>query len=475
MDPREPLLIGRTDEVATLTAHLRAAVTGSGRVVVIEGEPGVGKSRLVQVIAELSADNGLSVHIGRAHHQEVERTLGATLDAFGMRLDDLAGKSAATRMVLESDAPAAARFLLVDRLLQVLDERCELTPVLLVIEDLHWADPATLAWVRAAAEHVATLPLLLVLTTRPMRAPTPLRQLLDELPGDRLMLAALSRSDATALARRVYGHEPDGTLQDAVHRASGNPMLVIAASEAAAAGSAPGPRSISARLAELDQRAIAALQTAAVLGESVHPVELAAVIGGRIADLLVDLHHCAGAGFLVQRDDRMVFRHDLHQRAVLESLTPAARQLLHLDAARSLARSGAPAVDVAEHYARGALPGDRQAVAWLQQAASDIVVTAPAGALRLVDIARGLCESSPPVGLLLVQVRALASSGRIADAETLGLSLLRDGLDPSVESGLRRELAFTALMRGDRLQSVSQIERCAALITDPSAATRVHG
>ena len=107
MDPREPLLIGRTDEVATLTAHLRA-VSGSGRVVVMEGEPGVGKSRLVRVIAELSVENGLSVHIGRAHHQEVERTLGATLDAFGMRLDDLAGKAAATRMVLESDAPAAA-------------------------------------------------------------------------------------------------------------------------------------------------------------------------------------------------------------------------------------------------------------------------------------------------------------------------------------------------------------------------------
>jgi DNA-binding NarL/FixJ family response regulator len=464
-------LVGRTREVARVRRLVREAAEGAGGTAVIVGEPGSGKTRLVEVAVRSAAAAGAAVRVGQAVHQEVERTLGAALDAFGLRLDELLGPAAADRVVLEAGATAAAGFLLADRLLEVVEARCARGPLLLAVEDLHWCDTTTLTWLRAVAERAPSLPLAVLLTTRPPAAGSRLRRALDVLGAAEVELGPLAADEVVALARLVRGRPPDAPLVRILDTARGNPLLVLAL---LGDGDDPG-RAPAARLAELDAAQLAAVQTAAVLGTRVVPAELAAVSGARPADVLAHLEAAAAAGVLVPQDDRFAFRHELYRSAALATLSGAARAVLHLEAARSLAAAGAPAVEVAEHVARGARPGDAEAVRWLQAAALDIVGAAPAGALRLVDVALGLARPAPPDSLVLLRVRALAGTGRTGEAELLGRALLHSGPDPATEAVLRRELAFTALVEGRAADCVTEMERCAVLAPTPAARARVHG
>lgn len=416
-----PPLVGRADEIAHLHGLLRSAAAGAGGLAVITGEPGVGKTRLVEAAATAAAAAGMQVRIGRGVDREVERALGVALDALGLRLDQLVGVSAATRFVLEAGTTAASAFLLADRLLEVVEGLCTTGPVLLAVEDLQWSDTATLAWLRAIAERAAALPLAVLVTTRPVADGTEVGRTLDALGAPVVTVAPLADDEVSALVTGVLGHPPDPALRAALDEVRGNPLLVLAVLER---GDGPhggaGTAALTRRLAELDAAALRTLQFAAVLGLRVDPAALATVVGGLPTDLLTHVEAAAASGVLVPDGDHYVFRHNLYRAAVLSTLTRPARSLLHLHAARSLARAGAPVLDVAEHYAQGARPGDREAVRWLRDAALDIVAAAPAGALRLVDVALDLAGPAPPDDLVLVRVRALAGTGRTAEADLLG-------------------------------------------------------
>ncbi len=468
-------LVGRSEETACLWQLIDAASGGVGGGIVIIGEPGAGKTSLVEVASAAAATGGLAVYIGRAEQLEVERTLGAALDAFGLRLDELAGPAAATRTVLEAGANAAAGYRLADRMLEVVEASCARGPLLLAVEDLHWADPATLAWLRAVLERAPTLPLAVLATTRPPSAGSAAYRAVEALAVSRLDLGPLTPEDVRALVVAVLGAEPGPELAGALDAAAGNPLLVLAALDASANGGRPEHGVVAARLRELDTAALRTVRVAAVLGATVDPAMLATVAGARSAHVLADLDDAAAAGLLVVTDEGYAFRHELYRDAVLTGLGEPAAAALHLDAARTLAVMGAPATVVAEHFAQGASPGDREAVSWLERAALDVVAVAPAGALRLVDVALGLCGNRPPVGLLLARVRALAGAGRVSEADALGRSLLRDGLEPATERRLRRELAFTAFLQGRAADSVAEMERCGALTLDPALRARVQG
>ncbi len=467
--------VGRKAECALLDSLIDAAASGAGSAILIVGEPGAGKTTLVQAAAATAARAGLTVRTGRAEQLEVERTLGAALDAFDLRLDRLAGPAVATRTVLEAGASAAAAFLLADRMLEVVEAESARGPLLLAVEDLHWADPATLAWLRAVAERAPALPLAVVATSRLATPGTRAALVLDSLRATSLELGPLSAEEVTALAVAVLGGEPDTELAAVLGRAAGNPLLVQAALDAAPAGGRSGGEVLATRLRELDPDALRALQVAAVLGAAVDPAQVATVAALPASEVITHLDRARAAGFLAEQADTWAFRHELYRSTVLASLTAPARRALHSDAARSLAATGAAAAVVAEQFAQGAVAGDQEAVSWLQQAAVEAVAAAPVAALRLVDVALGLCDEHPPHELLLARVRALAGAGQVTEADSLGTALLRDGLDPTFEAALRRELAFTAFVQGRAADSVAQMERCGELITDPAGRSRVQG
>lgn len=465
-------LVGRGQEMSRIGRLISDAAAGTGGMLILVGEPGAGKTRLVEAATAAAVRTGMAVHAGNAAEHAAERTLGVALDAFDMRLDQLIGPQHATSFVLAARATAAATFLMMDRLLEVLERQCADGPVLLVLEDLHWSDTASLIWLGAVGARVAALPLAVLATTRPLLVGSAAAHRITKLAVPQLLLTPLGAEQVQQLATGVLGHAPDAATIATLEATHGNPLLVLAVLEE---GSPVVGNPLAFRLTELDPATLRTVQSAAVLGNRVSATDLAAMLQVRAGDMLDHLETAVAAGVLAPERNRFAFRHELYRRAVLETLPGAARSLLHLRAARALARTGASAVEVAEHYAQGAGAPNDEATHWLQQAACDLVATAPAAALRLITVAIGLAGSPPPKELLLVQVQALAGTGRTAQARLLAHSLLREGLDTSTEAVLRRELALVAVMQREAPECITQMRRYAELAASPAARARVHG
>lgn len=467
-------LIGRGHEMQRLHQLLDQAAHGHGAAIVVIGGPGMGKSRLAHAAAARASQVGLQVRSARCEQLEVEASFAAPMRAFRRAAGGL-HRASATRTLFEAGARAAAGSFLGDQLLEILEADCARTPVLLVMEDLHWSDTATLSWLSMVLDRVEDLPLLVLLTTRPPTPGTDPHRALAAMPGQRIALSPLSAAQTHALARAITPREPTVGVLSAVDQAGGNPLLVRSIVEAMQAGAASTADGIAAQVRELGRTALRAVQIAAVLGSDIDPVMVAAVAGHATADLLDDFDDAVTCGVLNPAGTGFTFRHELYREAVLVDLTPAGRAALHLACAHTLAAVGAPSLAVAEQYARGAGPGDRDAVTWLHYAADEIVATAPEAALRLCDIAIAVGGPSSPSALMVTKMRALAGAGRAAEARTLGEQLLQDTLPAAVEARLHRELAFAAFMQGRADIAATEMERCAALTDDLALRARVQG
>ena len=451
------------------------AADGAGGALLITGEPGMGKTRLVEAACDLAAASGVSPRIGRCEQLEVERALSGPLRAFDRDVATTSWRSTGSRTLLGASAGAAEASSLADGLLEIAESECARTPLLLAIEDLHWADLTTVFWVRAVAKRAGDLPLALVLTTRPVPMGTDVHRALAGLAVPRLDLAPLGQEDARALARTALEFAPTQQIAEAVESAAGNPLLVLAILDAIKAGASGAADGVVALVRELNQSTLRTLQMAAILGREIDPVLLSAMTGMRTIELLADLEAGTAAGIVLATAQGFTFRHELHRDAVLAAVVPAAQASLHLEAARVLTTAGASPLAVAEHYARGARPGDQKAVIWLHYAAQEIVGTAPEAALRLCDVAIAAGTEQPPPELLLTKVRALAGAGRASEADALGRALLRSPLAPAVQARLHRELAFTAFMQGRADVAAAEMEQCAALTEDTRLRAQVQG
>ena len=466
-------MIGRDHEMQRLALLLDEAADGRGAAVMVVAAPGMGKTRLVQAAVGQAAEVGLQVRSARCEQLEVEAPFAAPMRAFQRAAGGL-HRVPATRTLFEAGARAAAGSFFGDQLMEILEADCARTPILLVIEDLHWSDVATLSWLSTVLDRVEDMPLLLVLTTRPPIPGTDAHRALAAMPVQRIDLSALSGAQTYELARAITACEPTTDVLSAVDQAGGNPLLVHSIVEAIRTGATSPVGALTSQLWELSRTALRTVQIAAVLGFDIDPVLVAAVAGRGTADLLDDLDDAVTSGVVTPAGTGFTFRHELYRDAVLADLSPAGRAALHMVCAHTLASVGAPILDVAEQYARGAGPGDREAVTWLHYAAEEIVATAPEAALRLCDIAISAGGAGSPK-LMVTKMRALAGAGRAVDAQALGDRLLQDPLPPLVEARLHRELAFTAFMQGRADIAVTEMERCAELTDDPALRARVHG
>jgi predicted ATPase len=114
-------LVGRVPEIKRLRRLVQSAADGTGGALLITGEPGIGKTQLVQAAAAIARNAGLAVRIGHCEQLEVEKTLGAPLRAFNRQVNVDPGQATAARTLLEAGASAAAGSALADRLLEVLE------------------------------------------------------------------------------------------------------------------------------------------------------------------------------------------------------------------------------------------------------------------------------------------------------------------------------------------------------------------
>lgn len=312
------MLVEREQSVAALLELADEALARHGQMVFLAGEAGAGKTALVARLSQLVAGR-LLVRRGYADDLTTPSPLGAVIEAMP-ELRAAADVSAAGRGRL----PAAMRALLASE------------PTLLLIEDAHWADEATLDVLRFLGRRLDGLPLLAVVTYRPEDAP-PRRRLsfvLGDLAGrpgvSRLTVERLS---VAAVAQLVA--EAGSTLDPVglYARTSGNPFFV---SEAVAAPSDRLPETVRdavlAQVSRMSEGARRALDAAAVLGARADGQVIARVSGRSAA--AVD--ECVARGMLIPNGLSIAFRHELARLAVLETIPPASRRTLHAAALQEL-------------------------------------------------------------------------------------------------------------------------------------------
>lgn len=465
----------------------------------IEGEPGIGKSAVLDACANSARTAGTLVLTGRCDLLGRMRPLGPLLDALS-RHD--AGLAEQVRSRLEPPGTASGgrsspletgpeiRSLAVNEFDRCMQQLCAQHPVALVLDDLHWADGATLVALAGLLRHSVDLPLLLAVALRPSPRGSELKAFLSQATDSRdfgpsasmVDLAPLARDEVADLAETISGAPPGPNLLCLLDRCGGIPLLVdelvsslaeddqleveggvMEPTRDAAAGSYPESftQTVLDRMAgiEGDRRALAAV--AALLGSRFTIGDISAATGRPAADLLPAIEELIAARLVVDDGTGLAFRHDLVRDAVAGSLPPSLRAELHYEIAEGLRSAGASSARVAEHVALGAPAGSGEAVAVLREAADEIVKQDPSGAVRLLWRALEVCAPNDPQRdqALAQLVDALVWSGLTREAEATATEMLTRPIAAEVEERLRSALARSLLLLGRPADAVPHASR----------------
>ncbi|MEQ7009323.1 AAA family ATPase [Actinopolymorpha sp. B17G11] len=457
-------LRGRDEERVLIREWLLRVADGRGSVLVVEGPAGIGKTRLLAEASQFANESGFTVASGRADQLGGMAPLAVLLDAF---------RGSDPPLVTATDLNALSgladqRFWLLDRLRALLEKRAGQRPLLVTVDDLQWADAATLWAIGSLATQLTAVSVGWALTHRHGTVGPELGTLLAKLDSIKptvLRLRPLPADASVALATDLLGHASDHALLDLVRRAEGNPFFVVEAVRATtecedetAVGTFRPDSCCAARLAGLDTAARRLLQVGAVFGRSFALRDVAALLGQPAAALMVETREVLDAGVVVEEGDRLAFAHDLLWQAVYDDLPIAAREVLHRDAARALLASGAPPLEAAGHLLESARPGDTEAIDMLLRAARDAAARAPATAADLYTHTLALLSQTAPqrTGVIVEAVSTLAQSGRLDQSREIADGALRTGVDPASEGAIRYTLSLGQGLRGQYKAALTQ-------------------
>jgi DNA-binding NarL/FixJ family response regulator/tetratricopeptide (TPR) repeat protein len=354
-DDGPPALLERAGELADLARDLEEVQkTGSGRLVVIGGEAGVGKTSLLRALAAKAG--GVRVLRGACDPLFTPRPLGPLRDV----AEQAAGELQAVVAADEKPYEVAAA------LLRELARR----PSLLVLEDLHWADEASLDVVRILARRVESVPVLVLLTYRDDELPAdhPFRTVLGDIGREQTARQLrLGRLSGDAVATLAAPHEID---PEQLHRITGgNPFFVTEV--LAAGGDAEIPPTVKAavlgRFRQLPPAARSLVETVSIGSQ---PTELWLLEVLAPEDMSA-LDECLASGVLTADGDLLAFRHELARLAVEDSLSPDRRRGLHRAALAALEASPVGGQDLARLAHHAAAAGDAGAVQRFAPAAAE--------------------------------------------------------------------------------------------------------
>jgi hypothetical protein len=487
-----PRICGREAEIFSLGEALGRVAAGGPAIVLVEGEAGIGKTRLLAQVLEDARGRGMQVAAGRAEELERTRLFGLLAAALGCARSSPDPRRAAIAGLLA--APAAGdvgpitvtsdpglRFRVVDALTDLVEELALTGPLVLGLDDLQWADPSSLLTVGALARRLTDLPVGVIGCLRPSPRSAELDRLASALEASgarHLTLHPLTGEAVTGLVAQAVAAEPGPRLLAEVAGAAGNPLFVTevlaALAQEGALATAGGRAEVAEtvlpptlrltilrRVSFLPEPTLQALRSASILGSGFTLTDLATVTGRPAVDLSVVLGEAIRARMLEDDGVRLRFRHELIRDAIYQDLTGSVRCGLHHEAGQRLAQAGAPSLQVAEHLARGAMPGDAEAITWLARAAYEAAPRSPDVAADLLGRAIGLMAPGDPGRdrLLAERVSSLTWAGRIADAEASCRSLLGRDHDGSVEGTVRVYLGHALLAAGQARAGLRELEQ----------------
>ncbi len=427
-------LLERGEHLDLLEGWLREATAGQGRLVLIGGEAGVGKTALVDRVCRI-AHGRARVLLGACDALSTPHPLGPLHDISASAGGELA------RMLREG-APRDQVFRAA-----LAELSGGLTPTLAVVEDLHWADEATFDLLRYLGRRLDAVRALVVVTYRDDEVGP--RHLLRSLLGDlatttsirRLGVAPLSEEGIRALA--VESNIDSISL----HRLTGgNPFFATEALAEMAASTTGGiPATVSdavlARASRLPPHARETLDAAAVIGSPVRP-ELLSEVAGTTAEAI---EACLAGGMLIPAGRVYAFRHELARAAIHDAISPPRRRDLHAAVLSSLRAAPDAELDVTRlaHHAEAA--GDHQAVLTYAPAAARSAAALGANREAIAQYARALrfCEGLPD-GQRLALLEAYADVADLADWGAAGIAP-------------REEMIALARRSGDRLKEAEHL------------------
>jgi DNA-binding CsgD family transcriptional regulator len=453
-----PPIRGRAGELKVIGARVTALVQGHGGVLVIEGPPGIGKSRLLTEVMTLADKSGVRTLFGEAFEYQQTVPFFALFMAT-LRADPPVGDADALRRLGGSaDLPHLVVHDLADAI-----HAAATTPLAIVLEDIHWADNGTLVALRSLATERQDLPVLWVLTARTGAGGPALQETLSVLQradAAFLRVAAMSASAVADMVCDAVRANADESLLNLAAKAHGNPFLVrelvggldeegrlnVRGGRAVATGRAL-PRRLGAgmqqRLDLLSSGAGEVVQVAAVLPDRFSAGLLAAMLEQRPASLMSALEEAVRADLLVEDGEQLRFRHDLLREATRQSLPQSLRRAIERQSASIMLSMGAAPAEVATQLARSAEPGDREAISALRQAAQSV---GHSDASAAADLSRRALEllaaDDADHGLLVAEtVGLLNRASRYPEAEELAVAALSEVASPEQEAEIRLRLA----------------------------------
>jgi DNA-binding CsgD family transcriptional regulator len=445
-------LLEREAELQALDAAIGAAGRGAGRLVVIEGPAGIGKSRLLAVAGQRAQERGLRVLGARGGELERGFSYGIVRQLFEPaitrasaedRKELLAGMAALAAPLFAADSPVAptpaagedAGFAVLHGLYWLAVNLAERQPFVLVGDDLHWCDGPSLRWLTYLLRRIDSLAILVVVSVRPdepgVEAPL-LTDLLPDPAGIVLRPAPLSLAAVTALVRDALAADAASEFCAACHQASGgNPFLLRELLGALAAdrvqpttdevarvrrlGPQPVARAVRSRLAGLPEEAARLAQAVAVLGDGAD-LGHAAALAGLERDQAAHAVTMLGRAQLLRPELPCGFVHPVVRTAIYDDLALDERERAHTQAAQILAEHRAAAEQVCAHLLLAPPAGQAFVVAELRQAAQQALAQGAADSAAAY-LRRALQEPPEPTERAEV-LYELGSAERLLHAPT---------------------------------------------------------